>query len=79
MNSELKGRVFTCNCAHSLLYNSFIFTFLKMDRNRVSLTSFAVSMATIVDTKPISIYNSFLVVFKMCPQSKFFPYQFWCK
>ena len=35
---------FTCNCAHSLGY-PFIFTFLKMDRSRVSLTSFAVAMS----------------------------------
>ena len=38
-------------CLHFII--SFIFTFLKMDRNRVSLTSFAVAMATIVDAKAI--------------------------
>ena len=39
---------FTCNCPYSLL--SHLFTFLKMDRNRVSLTAFAVAIATIVAT-----------------------------
>lgn len=80
MNFELKGCVFTCNCAYSL---SHLFTFLKMDRNRVSLTSFAVAMSPLpwqpLLIPKLSEFTSFLVMFKMCPWSKFFPYQFRCK
>ena len=41
---------------------SFGFTFLKMDRNRVSLTSFAIAMATIVDAK----LSEFIILFWLC-------------
>ena len=55
---------FTHNWAYSFL--SRLLKFVKLDRNRVSLTSFAVAMATNVDSVAIWIGQCYFWVVVFC-------------